>query len=296
MGEISKRLESLDALRGVAILCVIVSHTMGANEYFANAGVILFFFLSGFLMDRNLAIDPNLFSYAVRRSFRILPMYWASILLVVALDSRWTFGQILANATFTAPLFGTERMLGVYWTLYIEVFFYCLAPIAAALGTRGIAASTYIVLAIILAIASFRSIGAGAPLYIAFCFCGMQIGAWYRGAIQTSQVWISILVSSIIFGAMLPGPTYVGFVPVICGALLIGCLTYAPRFKPLAFVGLVSYSWYLLHTAFGYSLGGELIAVMTFGLSVATYFVIEKPVIALGRAAVLPRKPITATR
>lgn len=48
------KLASLDALRGVAILLVIAAHfgVLGNSEIvtvmLANAGVILFFFLSGF--------------------------------------------------------------------------------------------------------------------------------------------------------------------------------------------------------------------------------------------------------
>ena len=100
---------SLDALRGLAILLVIVAHFgegLTGREmavFLANAGVILFFFLSGFLMDRALALDRNLSAYAIRRAFRILPMYWLSLLLVAAwAGGNWTLGQLLANATIGA--------------------------------------------------------------------------------------------------------------------------------------------------------------------------------------------------
>jgi len=84
--------------------------------FLANAGVILFFFLSGFLMDRALALDRNLSAYAIRRAFRILPMYWLSLLLVAAwAGGNWTLGQLLANASVRrvgarAVLGGTARL------------------------------------------------------------------------------------------------------------------------------------------------------------------------------------------
>jgi hypothetical protein len=57
-----RKLPALDALRGIAILLVIVSHFFPGNVpyavvislYCGKCGVILFFFLSGFLMDRTL--------------------------------------------------------------------------------------------------------------------------------------------------------------------------------------------------------------------------------------------------
>src|SRR5882757_6659719 len=108
------RLASLDAARGIAIVLVILAHFMPAEipiaapltVFSVNAGVMLFFFLSGFLMDRTLTHDSNPISYACRRAFRILPMYWISLILVVAMGANFTVPQLFANATFTAPAFG----------------------------------------------------------------------------------------------------------------------------------------------------------------------------------------------
>src|SRR5476651_1365725 len=77
----------LSVLRGLAILMVIAAHfTIVPNPYYkeisvalGNCGVILFFFLSGFLMDQILVRDSRFVAFAVRRAFRILPMYWLSI-------------------------------------------------------------------------------------------------------------------------------------------------------------------------------------------------------------------------
>ena len=61
-------LASLDVLRGVAIISVLIGHAWptalsapkSLTLFFGQFGVILFFFLSGFLMDR---------TYAEHRSF-----------------------------------------------------------------------------------------------------------------------------------------------------------------------------------------------------------------------------------
>jgi hypothetical protein len=56
-------------------------------------------------------------------------MYWISIALIYFLERTWAIAGVGANATFTAPLFGLERMSGIYLTLYIEVLFYALIPV-----------------------------------------------------------------------------------------------------------------------------------------------------------------------
>ena len=101
-------LANLDVLRGVAIISVLIGHAWptalsvpkSLTLFFGQFGVILFFFLSGFLMDRTYAERPQLLPFAIRRLFRILPMYWVSILLIVALEGGWTLRDVIANAFF----------------------------------------------------------------------------------------------------------------------------------------------------------------------------------------------------
>src|SRR5690242_21664267 len=114
------RLRSLDALRGVATSLVVLSHNMPSAiiawtvpsfpSLCGEAGVVLFFFLSGYLIDRNLSLDRDFVSYGTRRIARILPMYWLSICLALAFDSHWTARDVLLNATFLAPMAKAERM------------------------------------------------------------------------------------------------------------------------------------------------------------------------------------------
>lgn len=282
----SHKLAGLDALRGIAILLVIAAH-FGAgltgsktSIVFANAGVILFFFLSGFLMYWTLSADQNCGRYAVRRFFRILPMYWVSIFFIALSGQDWDLRQILTNATFTAPIFGTERMLGVYWTLYIEVLFYFVAPFVFFLGA--VRFSPYVALAGFAVFAAAHGVGSGAPFYAIFCLCGMQIAACHCGKMARSEVVASVVATSVFFALLLPLPNYFGLVPLTCTTLLMGALELKTRFIPLEFLGTVSYSWYLLHSIFGY---GELqFSCLTLLLSIATYYLIEHPSINAGKA------------
>ena len=96
------RIPELDGLRGMAILLVLVGHYFAVpgtgaasllNGYWFRlgwTGVDLFFVLSGFLIG-GILLDvrdsPNYFkTFYARRFFRIIPLYYAWILLYIVLS------------------------------------------------------------------------------------------------------------------------------------------------------------------------------------------------------------------
>src|ERR1700687_4769637 len=102
------RIPELDGLRGMAILLVLVAHYFAVpgtraasllNGYWFRlgwTGVDLFFVLSGFLIGGILLEvrdSPNYFrTFYARRFFRIIPLYFAWILIYVVLSVfGWNF-------------------------------------------------------------------------------------------------------------------------------------------------------------------------------------------------------------
>src|SRR5215204_4401771 len=86
VAERTTKLESLNSLRGAAVLLVLFFHFAPGGlvpadftAFTGTLGVVLFFFLSGFFMDRTLSQDKNVVAFAVRRAARILPLYWFSL-------------------------------------------------------------------------------------------------------------------------------------------------------------------------------------------------------------------------
>ncbi|HET9715758.1 MAG TPA: acyltransferase family protein [Pseudolabrys sp.] len=96
---------SLDAVRGIAILMVLLGHfappalvPFGISQFFALAGVVLFFLLSGYFMEQTMAADGAVAPFIIRRAARILPMYWFSIALAATAREPLDLLTIAANS------------------------------------------------------------------------------------------------------------------------------------------------------------------------------------------------------
>jgi peptidoglycan/LPS O-acetylase OafA/YrhL len=176
------RIQTLDGLRGVAILMVVAGHalthstalsadTRGWLVSFANAGmgVRLFFALSGYLITELLLREievrgsVNLPAFYQRRALRILPAFYV-FLGALALGSLFMQGTLhlpwtawLAAGTFTwnySFLFtnhgGADLWnLGHTWSLAVEAQFYLLWPLLLIrFGPRRALAGALILLAL----------------------------------------------------------------------------------------------------------------------------------------------------
>jgi peptidoglycan/LPS O-acetylase OafA/YrhL len=153
------RFPLLDALRAVAALGVLVSHSAyfsGAAQdawygpLVANgaAGVTVFFVLSGFLLYRPfLAADLDgarpvrVADFARRRVLRIVPAYWIALTLLaiypgligVFTGDWWQYYLLLqVYGPGDTPVQG----LAAAWTLCIEVSFYAALPLYAVAMRR----------------------------------------------------------------------------------------------------------------------------------------------------------------
>lgn len=143
----------LDVLRALAILAVIWHHT-AARSLSADIarqgfhGVTLFFAISGFLIvtlllrEKSRTGDVAISTFMVKRAFRILPLYYATLfvyVVAVALlarspDARTNFfANLPAFATFTTNWFvdkdASHIIFYFAWSLAAEEQFYLLWPL-----------------------------------------------------------------------------------------------------------------------------------------------------------------------
>jgi peptidoglycan/LPS O-acetylase OafA/YrhL len=151
-------LPMLDGLRAVAAAAVLLAHvafqtgevSRGAGGAFLgrfDAGVAVFFVLSGFLLYRphTAALragspPPSVRRYALRRAARILPAYWLALAAVVLTASSAPAGQVGTHLwlgqTYLGSLFPAFSQT---WSLCAEVAFYAALPLLALLVRRAAA-------------------------------------------------------------------------------------------------------------------------------------------------------------
>ncbi|CAN5275484.1 hypothetical protein BH11BAC6_BH11BAC6_11890 [soil metagenome] len=153
-----KKLGYIDALRGLAILGVLMIHC--SNYYTSDnysgivqaimgngaRGVQLFYVVSAFTLFLSLSNKRNTennstLNFFIRRFFRIAPMYYIGIAYYLYQNGLgpgyWlgdangiTYPNILSNILFIHgfnPYFITSVVPGG-WTIAVEVMFYCLVP------------------------------------------------------------------------------------------------------------------------------------------------------------------------
>lgn len=149
------RLEFLDSCRGLAALCVVLYHFLNTRtpllhtlldgvENLGAVGVYTFFFVSGFIIPVSLQRYP-LPQFWRSRFFRLAPAYWFSIAIMLALGfsgfvaldpvfftRNWSAYGL--NLLMLPMMLHKPAILGVSWTLTIELIFYVLCSVLKATG------------------------------------------------------------------------------------------------------------------------------------------------------------------
>jgi peptidoglycan/LPS O-acetylase OafA/YrhL len=152
------RNQSLDLLRGVAILLVVLVHCAIAASggvpglaAYGERGVQLFFIVSGYTMmltfgDR---VDPAATrSFYIRRAFRIVPLFWAAILFYLLITRGDGFRLWAPDGVTTRDVVLTffflhwssvtafNSVVPGGWSIAVEMQFYLLFPLLIFLFRR----------------------------------------------------------------------------------------------------------------------------------------------------------------
>ena len=160
-----KRIQLLDSLRGMAAIVVVIHHVFSLNQLMLKAklmpstfnilswlsdknveAVLFFFLLSGFsiglsLRDSAFNTKGEINQYIYRRTKRIFPLYWLTLLLSILLlffnpttyNASFSFHNLIGNLLFlqtpdvTGAWFIPYGDNGPLWSLSYEVFFYIIA-------------------------------------------------------------------------------------------------------------------------------------------------------------------------
>lgn len=145
-----RKLLGLQYLRGLAAIAVVLFHAAGRsgmNFHAGEAGVDLFFLLSGFLMVAISGPDTRPLAFLADRIRRIVPVYWiaTSVMLLAALAGAFPKVQLEAPHVIASYLFipwtspsngNVWPLLVPGWTLNFEMGFYLLFAALLPLGRQ----------------------------------------------------------------------------------------------------------------------------------------------------------------
>lgn len=317
----ASRIPSLDGLRAISILLVIVGHISISNVGLAIFGVHVFFVISGYLITSLLQGEQqrngriSIGGFYTRRCFRILPAAYTYILLIALFWPGSRPGLPYA-ATYTVSYhFVTIPLVFQHlWSLSVEEQFYLLWPLAFVLGFRYRAQVAW---AAMLTAALFRlalafSSSPFAASYMHFSFPGTMdsiaagcLLAIYEPRFRERLQWmceppaiaIAVPLSAWALGGLWWGEssvrgvrimaTFWGVVPLLIALWIFLLIQRKDRIlnNPVASaIGILSYSLYLWQQPFTAAGKGPIVLRLIFlaVCATASYFLVEKPMLALG--------------
>jgi peptidoglycan/LPS O-acetylase OafA/YrhL len=266
-GATDRRFLTVDSLRGIASFAVCWYHLtddfpaggfLQRSGSLGWAGVEIFFVISGFIIPWMLSrSDYRLSDFRVfvwRRVVRLDPPYLASIVVILVLEflsairhgTASTFSvsvpQLAAHLAYANVIFDLKWLNPVFWTLAVEFQYYLLIGLMYSWLKRVSVGS-------VLATASIACLASVALPHPRYVFHHLPL--FYMGVIafyvRSRRLSTSRAIPLLLcFAALSVWP--VGRMQVIVGlatSLIIAFTGFS--WRPLVYLGTISYSLYLLH-------------------------------------------------
>ncbi|EFP2133985.1 acyltransferase [Escherichia coli] len=210
----SNKIDTLDGVRGLALLNVLILHATGlffpsinsSLSGTAQFGVWLFFVLSAFLLTNRFFVTgfsfPSLLSYFLGRALRILPVFFFAVFVY-----------------YWGGLFDEKKLIDIlnfsgtyahFWTIPVEFSFYFLLPVIAfaciRISRKFGAYSAVCLLVVLFAIQQdiypYTQLNLGGRMvwYLPVFLCGMIISCLYMNGKRLT--FNSYLTDTICFGVI----------------------------------------------------------------------------------------------
>lgn len=277
----NSRLSELDALRGIAVVIVLIYHYVFRYDslythqfdvpdwmHFFKYGVELFFMISGFVIYWTLNRIKKPLDFLVSRVSRLYPVYWVAVIITFLLvsylglpDREVSLTIALSNFLMFHEYLKVPHVDGAYWSLTVELTFYfwvfilylfnqfkrvefwlsAFLLLAFLQGSGLIALPSVINKIFFLEYISFFIAG--------ICFFKIQDG-------QSNKMTVFILALSLVVTIFTFSPKHFVLFTVFYLIFYFSVFGYMKFLvaKPFLFFGKISYPLYLLHQNIGYAL------------------------------------------
>lgn len=253
-------------------------------------GVAIFFLISGFVILKTIDNSRPL-HFLVRRFFRIVPLCGAVVFFIAAITVVYcAINQVQQPNTITGVLTsafamnyfnGSFATIPVLWTLTVEMAFYLIVAVTAAVvGRINFSVLIFLSLTCLLFVALLgtnllqefspivrdRLVYAGSLLvHINFMLVGALIyrgysdKKWLAGVACTALTLMSYILSFKLYKEITSGRDIGMALPDIYAALVLFLLAFAFRLRgrflrPLKWIGDISYPLYLVHIPLGWGI------------------------------------------
>lgn len=279
-----RRLPSLDGLRGLAVLLVIVHHCGWLQVGWI--GVDLFFVLSGYLLTGQLLAGQTVGEFARRRVARLLPLYAVFLLVCLPLvgdrSAWWMYAGLLTDWSTAAT--GVHGPLVPTWSLAVEVHAYLLWPILAHRPRALLALVLTAPLARAAVAVGFGGVELG---YYCWRWDALALGALAYHAPWTKELALHVagllalvvVVVLAVAGVRLRTPLGLSLTALASAGVLVGAVDWRwLRLAPLRRLGAVSFCLYLVHVPLLEVLPWWAALPLSYGLAELSLVVLEKPV------------------
>lgn len=305
------KLRSLQVLRFFAALAVVWEHaSVRVGHHFSGgqAGVDVFFVLSGFVISHAARTRPE--TFLRDRLIRIYPIYWlwAAGWLALAATNGPVGGWGLFTTLTLLPA-PTDHVIATYvavgWTLCFEVMFYS----AVWLNLRGVSwrilALGYVA-AFTASIFSHRGIlnFVGSPMVIEFALgvLAYRVGRGHP-TLGAAALALAFIVFSILPKQLIQAQAWMESYIGLAGVAFIGPLAFmavwgaaqfdckSPLWRPLALLGDASYSIYLSHLLLmetaarvvGHAFDPLFASTICVAVGLVAYLLVERPLLGFIR-------------
>lgn len=286
----AERIASLDVLRGFAAGAVMLHHH---GQYYdvlypgrialsfdlgpGHFGVELFFIISGFVILMTIERKRSVREFAISRTARLMPAFLGALVLAtvirtlspVPLLDTPTLPQFLANLTMAPSLFGQNAMDMPYWTLTYELVFYIGMALILAIGMLrwaewfgllAVAVSCLFIAALDVRLHHRTSILL-LVYYSNFFLIGICL---YRIHVQAARpvTWLALVVAVAVTALGggeksfdTPGHLYLPLTIVFTTLVWFAISRHGKwlAWRPLVFLGQISYPLYLIHVVLGFA-------------------------------------------